>query len=74
MDQRFERVRGQVAATLADDSALVIGKSLGSLAAGLVAERGLPAIWPTPLLRIPEVVEAVEVFIDTRVWPRRGSG
>ncbi len=29
---------------------LVIGKSLGSLAAPVVADRGLPAVWFTPLL------------------------
>jgi hypothetical protein len=37
----------------------VIGKSLASAAAGLVAGRGLPAVWLTPLLVRPEVVEAL---------------
>jgi hypothetical protein len=37
----------------------VIGKSLGSAAAPLVAERGLPAVWLTPLLVRPEVASAV---------------
>jgi predicted alpha/beta-hydrolase family hydrolase len=37
----------------------VIGKSLGSAAAPLVAERGLPAVWLTPLLVRPEVAAAV---------------
>jgi pimeloyl-ACP methyl ester carboxylesterase len=32
------------------DSPLVIGKSLGSLAASVAAERGLPAVWFTPVL------------------------
>ena len=36
---------------------LVIGKSLGSLAAGAVAERGWRAIWLTPLLNHPPFVE-----------------
>ena len=36
---------------------LVIGKSLGTLAAGSVAERGWPAVWLTPLLNAPEVVD-----------------
>jgi hypothetical protein len=34
----------------------VVGKSLGSFAAATVADRGLPAIWLTPLLHQPEVV------------------
>ena len=58
--QRLELVRAQVAETLGGDEALVIGKSLGSLAASLAAERRLPAIWPTPLLTVPDVVEAIE--------------
>jgi hypothetical protein len=37
---------------------LVIGKSLGSHAAALTAEHGLPAVWLTPLL------------LDDRWWPR----
>jgi hypothetical protein len=37
----------------------VIGKSLGSAAAPLAAERGLPAVWLTPLLVRPEVVAAI---------------
>ena len=38
---------------------VVIGKSLGSAAAPLVAERGLAAVWLTPLLIRPEVVSAL---------------
>ncbi|MFB9237212.1 alpha/beta hydrolase [Plantactinospora siamensis] len=38
---------------------LLIGKSLGTLAAPLAAERGLPAVWLTPLLRVGPVVEAL---------------
>ena len=41
------------------DTVAVIGKSLGSAAAPLVAERGLPAVWLTPLLSRPEVVAAL---------------
>ena len=54
--QLHERVAAQVAAvvdevTAATGSApVVIGKSLGSMAAPLVADRGLPAVWLTPLL------------------------
>ena len=35
---------------------LVIAKSLGTGAAGLAADRGLPAIWLTPLLHLDAVV------------------
>jgi pimeloyl-ACP methyl ester carboxylesterase len=33
--------------------ALLIGKSLGTNAAALAAERSLPAVWLTPLLTVP---------------------
>jgi hypothetical protein len=42
------------------DTVAVIGKSLASAAAPLAAERGLPAVWLTPLLDRPEVVGALE--------------
>jgi hypothetical protein len=32
---------------------LVIGKSLGTGTAGLIADRSLPAVWLTPLLTVP---------------------
>jgi hypothetical protein len=38
---------------------LLVGKSLGTLAAGLAAERGLPAIWLTPLLFEARIVDAL---------------
>jgi hypothetical protein len=38
---------------------VVIGKSLASAAAGLVADRGLAALWLTPLLDQPVVVEGL---------------
>jgi pimeloyl-ACP methyl ester carboxylesterase len=38
---------------------VVIGKSLGSAAAPLVAERGLEAVWLTPLLVRPDVAQAL---------------
>ncbi len=38
---------------------LVVGKSLGTYAAALAAEREYPAIWLTPLLVVPERVEAL---------------
>jgi hypothetical protein len=39
---------------------LLIGKSLGTNAAALAAERDLPAIWLTPLLHLPHVVTALD--------------
>ena len=35
----------------------MIGKSLASGAAGLVADRGVPAVWLTPLLNERRVVD-----------------
>lgn len=59
-------VAGQVAAAIEQTTAatgvtapLVIGKSLGSLAAGVVADRGLPAVWFTPLLHDEPTVAAL---------------
>lgn len=55
-------VRRHVAAAHADDDAnhvLVVGKSLGTRAASYAAERGLDAIWFTPLLVEPVVAEAI---------------
>jgi hypothetical protein len=44
---------------LEPESTLVVGKSLGSYAAGLVAELGFPAIWVTPVLISDEIVAAL---------------
>ncbi|WP_284747884.1 hypothetical protein [Amycolatopsis sp. RTGN1] len=41
-------------------STLLIGKSLGTNAAALAAERSLPAVWLTPILTVPWVVAALE--------------
>jgi hypothetical protein len=49
-------VAGEAEPLLAERTALVIGKSLGTLAAGLTAARGLPAVWLTPLLAVPWAV------------------
>ncbi|MEH0826018.1 MULTISPECIES: alpha/beta hydrolase [unclassified Micromonospora] len=54
-----EWVAGQVEPTLATPTDLLVGKSLGSLAAPLAAARKLPAVWLTPLLHRPEVVDAL---------------
>lgn len=60
-------VRRHVEAALAEeqrgvgvsDHVLVVGKSLGTLAASYAAERGLDAIWLTPVLTDPSVAEAI---------------
>ena len=59
-------VRAHVAAALhvlgdqgPDDRVVVVGKSVGGYAAALAAERGLPAIWLTPLLHDHELVDAI---------------
>jgi len=52
-------VRARVLEVLGADSGLLVGKSLGSLAAGLAAERDLPAVWLTRLLHRPEVANAI---------------
>jgi pimeloyl-ACP methyl ester carboxylesterase len=38
---------------------LLIGKSLGTAAATVAAERGLPAVWLTPILTAPWVADAL---------------
>jgi dienelactone hydrolase len=59
------RVLDQVAAAVDDITAatglapVVIGKSMGSLAAPLVADRGLAAVWFTPLLTDEPTVAAL---------------
>ncbi|MEV6303264.1 alpha/beta hydrolase [Actinoplanes sp. NPDC051861] len=45
---------------LLDRRPLLIGKSLGVSAAGVAADRSLPAVWLTPLLTLPWVVDALE--------------
>lgn len=55
-------VRDRVQAALdavAVATPLVVGKSLGSLATPLAADRGLPAIWLTPLLNQRAVADAL---------------
>jgi predicted alpha/beta-hydrolase family hydrolase len=53
-------VREEVAGALpASGRVLLVGKSLGTYAAPLAADRGLPAIWLTPILEVPAIAEAV---------------
>ncbi|GAA2632852.1 alpha/beta fold hydrolase [Paractinoplanes durhamensis] len=58
----MEWVRGEVTPLLdrVGGRPLLIGKSLGTNASVLAAERDLPAIWLTPLLHLPHVVAALE--------------
>jgi hypothetical protein len=49
---------GEVLATADPARDLVVGKSLGSLALPVAAERGLPGIWLTPLLGVEGVRRA----------------
>ena len=61
-DDPEQWVRRHVAAAHAAEDAdhvLVVGKSLGTRAASYAAERGLDAIWLTPLLVDPPLVEAI---------------
>jgi hypothetical protein len=51
--------RAELVLAEAGEDPIVIGKSLGSAAAPLAAERGLEAIWLTPLLIRSDVVAAL---------------
>lgn len=58
--QTTDWVRRQVEPVLpVSGRVLVVAKSLGTYAAPLAAERGLEAIWLTPLLRTPSLVDAI---------------
>ncbi|GAA5122597.1 alpha/beta hydrolase family protein [Pseudonocardia adelaidensis] len=54
-------VRAEVAGLLdgVGGHPLVIAKSLGTNAAALAAERGLPAVWLTPVLTVPWIAAAM---------------
>lgn len=58
VDRAAGWVAEQVRPVLADGD-LLVGKSLGSLAAPLAADLGLRSVWLTPLLNNPDVVEAL---------------
>jgi hypothetical protein len=82
-EEPFAWMRDQAERALeATDAELVVvvGKSLGSAAAPMVAERGLPAVWLTPLLIRPDVVEALRgatapaLAIGSRDDPTWGDG
>jgi hypothetical protein len=57
---RARRALDHARASSGDDGEIVVvGKSLASAAAGLAADRLLPAVWLTPLLDRPRVVDDV---------------
>ena len=64
-DQQHRQVMAQVDAAVEELTVftgappLVIGKSLGTLAAPVAADRGLPAVWLTPLLTDEPTVAAL---------------
>ncbi|SBT53565.1 alpha/beta hydrolase [Micromonospora narathiwatensis] len=57
-DRTAAWVAEQVTPVLADGD-LLVGKSLGAFAAPLAADRGLRAVWLTPVLNHPDVVDAL---------------
>lgn len=53
-------VRGHVERALPESGrVLLVAKSLGTYAAPLAAERGFEAVWLTPLLQVPALVDAI---------------
>ncbi|MGW5670347.1 alpha/beta hydrolase [Micromonospora sp. NPDC003776] len=58
-DRTARWVAEQVTPVLDRGVDLLVGKSLGTFAAPLAADRGLRAVWLTPLLDLPEVVDAL---------------
>jgi hypothetical protein len=63
-----DQMTSTIAAELIDSAGfrqlLIVGKSIGSLAIPLAAERGLAGIWFTPLLRRATVADALERLPD----------
>ncbi|MFC4149155.1 alpha/beta hydrolase [Micromonospora mangrovi] len=58
-DRAAPWVAEQVTPALGTRTDLLVGKSLGSFAAPLAAERGLRAVWLTPLLHRADVTDAL---------------
>jgi hypothetical protein len=59
-EQTTSWVREQVENALPESGrVLLVGKSLATYAAPLAAERGYEAVWLTPLLQIPSLVDAI---------------
>ncbi|MFE9694948.1 alpha/beta hydrolase [Micromonospora sp. NPDC005806] len=59
-DRTAEWVAEQVTPALDGGVDLLVGKSLGTFATPLAADRGLPAVWLTPVLNHPEVVDGLD--------------
>ena len=60
LEESGDWVRDRVGPLIDGHTRLLVGKSLGSLAAPLAAEHDLPAIWLTPLLAHPDVDDALD--------------
>ncbi|MER6421018.1 alpha/beta hydrolase [Streptomyces sp. NPDC001137] len=63
VDDRIAWVERQVAGAIEAEAGacrLVVGKSLGSLACGITADRNIPAAWLTPVLTIDHVAAALQ--------------
>jgi hypothetical protein len=59
-EQTTAWVRARVEEALPTDGrVLLVAKSLGTYAAPLAAERGLEAVWLTPVLQVPALVDAI---------------
>jgi hypothetical protein len=59
-EQTTAWVRARVEEVLPDRGrVMIVAKSLGTYAAPLAAERGFEAVWLTPLLQIPMLVDAI---------------
>jgi hypothetical protein len=54
-----ERVAAAIAAAKGAERLVLVAKSLSTRAAGLAAERSIPAVWLTPLLDDPESVDGL---------------
>lgn len=59
MNARVEPVLDALVAEFPGTTPLLIGKSLGTRATALAADRQLPAVWFTPLLNVEPVVAAL---------------
>ncbi|MGC4808065.1 alpha/beta hydrolase [Micromonospora sp. DT233] len=57
LDRAAPWVAEQVAPALTEPTDLLVAKSLGSFAAPIAAQRGLAAVWLTPLLHRADVAE-----------------
>jgi hypothetical protein len=58
-DRAAPWVAEQVAPALGESTDLLVGKSLGTFAAPLAADRGIRAVWLTPLLTRADVADAL---------------